>query len=107
MHITMPTHSAAKWYQVQVRCAGVVGARSGLYKAPWSRLVISCIHRPLFLPRLRTAVRIHLSREREKRPANAALFSRNDGLAQRIVRMCGPVGVRGGVDALHGDAVVD
>ena len=28
MHMTMPTHSAAKWYQRQVRCAAVVGARS-------------------------------------------------------------------------------
>ena len=32
MHMTMPTHSAAKWYQRQVRCAAVVGARSAFQR---------------------------------------------------------------------------
>src|SRR5262249_3036183 len=40
MHMTMPTQSAAKWYQRQVRCATGVGARSALYSAPWSISVI-------------------------------------------------------------------
>ena len=29
----MPTHSAAKWYQRQVRCSGPVGARSEFHSA--------------------------------------------------------------------------
>ena len=34
MHITMPIHRAAKWYQVQVRWLGSVGARSWFHRLP-------------------------------------------------------------------------